>query len=124
MGTGEQLWYFAGPVQAGPLQRADLEGAAERKAAGVRDITLPHPWSTSVIDAAGTFYVGSEEGQFYALRDENGDGLVSGGSEVDFIDALACFHGDGGPAISDKLMAVPTTDTLWVFKKDRPAARS
>lgn len=115
--TGRQVWIFDGPTQQGIYQRAEVEGYLERKAAGVRAMTLPHPWSAPTIDSDGTVIIGSEEGQLFALRDENSDGVVSGAGEVGSFDALACFHGDSSPAITPDLMAVSTTDTLYVFKR-------
>mmetsp|Transcript_52071 Transcript_52071/g.163521 ORF Transcript_52071/g.163521 Transcript_52071/m.163521 type:complete len:488 (+) Transcript_52071:93-1556(+) len=114
--TGEPQWVFRGPAQQGRLQRAEAEGMAERFAAHVRPITLPHPWSETTIDASGVVYIGSEEGGFYALADQDGDGEVKGESEVSMMDTEACFHGDSSVIIAPGLTVTSSTDTLFAFK--------
>lgn len=115
--TGEQQWIFNGPMQKGPYQRADLEGMETRRKAGVRGMTLPHPWGEPTIDAKGTVYIGSEEGFFYALEDKDGDGHVMGESEVSEFDTEACFHGDSAPIVTPGMVVTSSTDTLFAFKR-------
>jgi outer membrane protein assembly factor BamB len=79
-------------------------------------LTLPHPWGQAAIDANGTVYIGNEEGPFYALADQDGDGLVQGESEVSSIDTGACFHGDSTVIIAPGILVTSNTDTLFVFK--------
>jgi len=114
--TGEVQWIFNGPSQKGPYQAADLEGTIERLSSGVRSMCLPNGWSAPSISADGVVYVGNEEGNFYALRDKNGDGKVEGPEEVSSFDTLACFAGTAAPSLVDDTVAVASCDSLFVFK--------
>mmetsp|Transcript_128423 Transcript_128423/g.287131 ORF Transcript_128423/g.287131 Transcript_128423/m.287131 type:complete len:484 (+) Transcript_128423:55-1506(+) len=114
--TGEQQWIFYGPAQKGLLPRADFEGSITRTFAGVRPVTLPHPWGNPTIDAKGTVYIGNEEGFLYALEDKDNDGLVKGESEVSTFDTKACFHGDSAPIVTPGMLVTSSTDTLFAFK--------
>jgi len=114
--TGAQQWIFEGPTQVGPMVAGDAEGMQERMAMGIRQITLPNPWSAPTIDGEGVVYIGSETGQFYALRDSNGDGLVSGDQDVSALNTGAAFVGSSGPAIAPGLLAVGSINQLFVWK--------
>ena len=114
--TGGLRWTFHGPAQAGLYQAADAEGFATRLAHGVRGMCLPNGWSAPTIDAAGTVFVGNEEGKFFALRDLDGDGVVSGQNEVAFYDTHAAFAGSSSPALAPGTVAVASCDSLFVFK--------
>ncbi|CAE7814485.1 unnamed protein product [Symbiodinium sp. CCMP2592] len=114
--TGGLRWTFHGPAQAGLYQAADAEGFATRLAHGVRGMCLPNGWSAPTIDAAGTVFVGNEEGKFFALRDLDGDGAVSGQDEVAFYHTHAAFAGSSSPAVAPGTVAVASCDTLFVFK--------
>lgn len=114
--TGALQWTFHGPSQKGGFQAGDLEGKPYRESTGLRGLTYPNPWSAPAIDGNGTVYVGNQEGPFYALRDLNGDGEVSGPGEVSVFDAGSCYSGAAGPAIAPGMVAMATIDTLYVFK--------
>jgi len=114
--TGALQWVFNGPKQQGVLQAGDLEGMFDRSSVGLRGLTLPNPWSAPAIDGAGTVYVGNQEGQFYALRDLDGDGHVSGPNEVSIFETGSCYPGALSPAIAPGMVAVGNIDTMYVFK--------
>jgi len=118
--TGGLRWIFHGPMQTGLLQAGDAEGMAFRKKRGIRPFCMPNGWSASTIDSDGTVFVGNEEGNFYALRDMDGDGVVFGPNEVALYDAKAAFSGSSSPAFAPGLMAVASCDTLLVFKPKSP----
>ena len=114
--TGGLRWVFHGPSQDGLLQAGDLEGVLGRTKRGVRGMCLPNGWSAPTIDAEGTVFVGNEMGNFYALRDLDGDGVTFGEGEVAFYDTKAAFSGSSSPAVAPGLLAVASCDTLFVFK--------
>jgi len=116
--TGSQLWVFEGPAQNDTLQRGELEGMQERAMSRVRPLNMGLPWSVPTIDADGTVYIGSSEGPLFALRNEDGNSVVNGTSEVASMDALACFPSDSAPSFAPGMMAMSTLDTLYVFKKE------
>ncbi|OLQ15585.1 Nephrocystin-3 [Symbiodinium microadriaticum] len=98
--TGGLQWVFHGPSQKGLLQAGDAEGILGRISRGVRSMCLPNGWSAPTIDSQGTVFVGNEEGNFYALRDLDGDGVTFGDGEVAFFDTKASFSGSSSPAIA------------------------
>lgn len=113
--TGKVQWVFNGPKQKGLLQAGDLEGLPVRLSSK-RPVCLPNGWSAPAIDGNGTVFVGNEEGNFYALRDTDGDGSVSGPQEVSSFDTLAAFAGSASPSLAPGMIAVASCDTLFVFK--------
>jgi len=113
--TGKVQWVFNGPKQKGLLQAGDFEGLSVRLASN-RPVCLPNGWSAPAIDGKGTVFVGNEEGNFYALRDTDGDGRVSGPQEVSSFDTLAAFSGSASPSLAPGMIAVASCDTLFVFK--------
>ncbi|CAE7730277.1 bamB [Symbiodinium pilosum] len=84
--NGNLQWVFHGPQQTGLLQAGDMEGLAFRTARGVRGMCLPNGWSAPSIDAEGTVFVGNEEGNLYALRDVDGNGVIYGDDEMQSFD--------------------------------------
>lgn len=114
--TGGLQWVFHGPSQKGLLQAGDAEGILGRISRGVRSMCLPNGWSAPTIDSQGTVFVGNEEGNFYALRDLDGDGVTFGDGEVAYYDTKASFSGSSSPAIAPGILAVASCDTLFVFK--------
>jgi len=122
--TGKLQWVFKGPSQMHKFQAGDMNvhAIAERQLiTGIRPMVSPNAWSAPSIDARGTVYIGSEEGKIYALRDENGDGTVSGPAEVSSYNAKACFSGSSSPVIAPNLLAVASTNALYVFEGPRHA---
>lgn len=118
--TGKLQWKFDGPSQKDSLQAGDSDKVAswERQNIDrVRPITAPNPWSAPSIDGSGTVFIGSEEGNFYALRDANSDGVVKGEAEVSSYDTKACFSGSMSPAISPGMVVAGSIDQLFVFKQ-------
>ncbi|CAE6958289.1 bamB [Symbiodinium natans] len=115
--TGDLRWVFHGPAQAGPYQAGDLEGMDIRRSSGVRPTCLPNGWSAPTIDAEGTVFVGHEDGNFYALRDMDGDGTIFGDDESQIYDTKAAFAGSSSPAVAPGILAIASCDSLFVFKK-------
>mmetsp|Transcript_23618 Transcript_23618/g.44604 ORF Transcript_23618/g.44604 Transcript_23618/m.44604 type:complete len:494 (-) Transcript_23618:70-1551(-) len=113
--TGGLRWVFHGPRQEHLLQAGDFEGLAEREKRGVRGMCLPNGWSAPTIDADGTVFVGHEDGNFYAMRDMDGDGVIFGPNEVSVYDMKAAFSGSSSPALSPDHLAVASCDSLFVF---------
>jgi len=114
--TGKMQWRYEGPRQQGILQAGDGPGILERLLNGVRPLCLPNPWGAPVIDAAGTVYLGNQEGLFMALRDVDGNGVIDGPEEVSGYDTGACFGGSAGPSVAPGRIAVASCDTLFVFR--------
>lgn len=75
----------------------------------------PHFGSPS-IDAKGTLYLGHVDGMFYAIRDDNGDNIIDGQTEVSSFNTQAGFL-YGGTAIGLRTLATASCDTLYVFKE-------
>ena len=115
--TGGLRWTFHGPSQDGLLQAGDAEGLLSRFQSGLRFGCFPNGWSAPTIDSQGTVFVGNEEGNFYALRDMNGDGVTFGEDEVALYDTQAAFSGSSSPALAPGLLAVASCDSLFVFKQ-------
>jgi len=116
--TGELQWIFNGPSQKEDLQAGDSNPIAQqqRKQSGVREITLPNPWSAPTVDANGVVFIGSEEGGFYSLLDADGDGNVTGNKEVSVFDTGACFSGSSAPAIAPGMLIATSIDAMYVYK--------
>jgi len=114
--TGRLHWTFHGPRQKDWMQQGDLQGLEVRRASGLRQICLPNPWSSPTIDAAGTVYVGNQDGVLVGLRDADGDGEVSGPGEVHVFDTVGTFAGSTSPAIGPGILAAANCDTLWVWR--------
>jgi outer membrane protein assembly factor BamB len=114
--TGEQQWSFAGPTLGSVMVKGDAEGIAERENMGIRSITLPNPWSAPTIDGDGTVFIGSETGEFYALKDLNSDGTVVGPGEVTVSDVDSAFVGSSGPAVAPGILAVGSINKLYVWQ--------
>jgi len=113
--TGNRQWSHYGPVQKHDRQAGVLEGLVERMGAGATPGYVTNPWSAAVIDAEGTIYLGHEDGLFFAMNDANGDGVLSGESEVSIFDTGAAFVGSSSPALAPGMLAVASCDTLYVF---------
>jgi len=115
--TGTLQWAFDGPRQALATQADEGPHQHERLLAGVRPLCLPNGWSSPTIDATGIVWVGNQEGQFFALRDEDGSGIVDRGAEAPFFHTKGCFAGSSGPIVMPGLAVVATCDSLFVFKE-------
>lgn len=115
--TGALQWVFHGPAQAGILQGGDQEGFEDRRYMGIREMCLPNGWSAPTIDADGTVFVGHEDGQFYALRDANADGVIFGDNEVQNYSTGSAFSGSSSPSVGPGIMAIANCDSLYVFKQ-------
>mmetsp|Transcript_118339 Transcript_118339/g.382015 ORF Transcript_118339/g.382015 Transcript_118339/m.382015 type:complete len:463 (+) Transcript_118339:70-1458(+) len=114
--TGAVQWIFKGPSQQGPFQAGETQGVKDRMLAGRRPMCLPNPWSAPSIDAAGTVYIGNEEGNFYALADKDGNGHVEGEGEVSSYNTGACFAGSAGPSHAPGMVVIASCDTMFVFQ--------
>lgn len=112
--TGQMNWRWQGPVYRRPAAAGDEEGLLDRIQERKMFACLPCPWGFPAADAAGTLYVGNQDGKLYALRESGTEG---GLDVVSAYDMEACFLcGSGGVTFAPGLMAVGTCDTLFVFK--------
>jgi outer membrane protein assembly factor BamB len=114
--TGERQWSWTGPSRCCDHQAGEAEGKKDRLAHGASEGYITNPFSAAIMDADGTVYLGHEDGKFFALRDVNGDGVVSGEGEVSSFDTGAAFAGSSSPAIAPGMLAVATCDSLYVFR--------
>lgn len=114
--TGARAWTWQGPTWYRPACAGDEEGLVERYQLGHQMICGPGPWTAPTMDAAGTIYVGNQDGYMYALRDDNADGQISD-SEVSSYDLQASqLH--AGPSVAPGMMAIGSCDGLFVFRTD------
>lgn len=118
--TGKQQWAFAGPSQQNDHQAGELEGMVERSFSGASIGYVTNPWSAATMDADGTVFVGHEDGSFFALRDANGDGTVTGPSEVSIYPTGAAFVGSSSPAHAPGMLVVANCDSIYVFETPTP----
>mmetsp|Transcript_7531 Transcript_7531/g.9724 ORF Transcript_7531/g.9724 Transcript_7531/m.9724 type:complete len:86 (-) Transcript_7531:83-340(-) len=83
--------------------------------AGIRPISCPTPWSAPRIGSDGTIYVGNQNGDFYAIRDANGDGRIDNEKEVSVYKTKGVFTHIGSAHAPGMLVAV-NFDSVFVFK--------
>jgi outer membrane protein assembly factor BamB len=116
--TGERQWTFEGPTQTVNMGLGDSHPEARllRTLYGEPEMTMPNSWGTPAIDGQGTAFVGGTTGHFFALRDTNGDGVVSGPDEVSVLATDADWAGSSGPALAPGLMASGNAKQLFVWK--------
>jgi len=111
--TGQSKWSFKLP----PWERFACAGDEDyflfRPSSG-RRWGLPNPFTDPTIGGDGTVYVGSSHGNFYALRDTNGDGIVTGEEEVSSIDILDSAQ-NPGPGLAPGMLAVVNHCCVNVF---------
>mmetsp|Transcript_87957 Transcript_87957/g.272400 ORF Transcript_87957/g.272400 Transcript_87957/m.272400 type:complete len:212 (-) Transcript_87957:116-751(-) len=107
--TGEKEWEFAFP------DYIDILVAGDRTRHEHGTLCLPNPYGSPSIDARGTVYTGHFNGYIYAIRDDNGDGVIQD-SEVSKFDTGAGFS-HGGAALAPGMLAIPSCDGLYVFKE-------
>jgi len=114
--TGEQTLKWDGGRLRHIMCAGDLAGMDARALYKARPACYPGPWSSPMIDAAGTIYVGNHDGTLYAINDANHNGRIAA-NEVSEFDTQAAFN---GPAISHApgMMAVASCDGLFVFKNN------
>merc|ERR1719401_3157109 len=107
--TGEPIWQWTPPVWVDKW----VAGDGTRISHGT--LCLPNPYASPSIDARGTVYTGHFNGMIYAIRDDNGDGIIQD-SEVSKFDTGAGFS-HGGAVIGPGILAIPSCDALYVFKE-------
>lgn len=108
--TGKLQWQWSPPDWLRATNAGDEEGWVPRKGGAC----LPNPWSSPSQDSSGAIYLGHLSGEFYILRDANGDGQINA-SEVSSYHTGSAFS-NPGPAIGPGLLAVADCDTLYVWK--------
>jgi len=120
--TGRMMWELRPPPYEPLASLGDVEGYFVRLDKGnvsgahaTRDKCQSLPWSVPVLDATGTVYVGHINGQIYAVKDSNNDGLINPGGEVSSFDTSGSFL-HSGPALAPGMMAIASCDTMFVFK--------
>jgi outer membrane protein assembly factor BamB len=116
--TGAQQWYWKGYTQTVSMGLGDANPVAQyqRKIAHIQTMTLPNSWGIPAIDGQGTAYVGGITGHFVALRDSNGDGIVSGPDEESVLITDADWVGSSGPALAPGVLATANANSLFVWR--------
>eukprot|EP00747_Dinoflagellata_sp_TGD_P166477 gnl/TRDRNA2_/TRDRNA2_189317_c0_seq1.p1 gnl/TRDRNA2_/TRDRNA2_189317_c0~~gnl/TRDRNA2_/TRDRNA2_189317_c0_seq1.p1 ORF type:complete len:551 (-),score=26.76 gnl/TRDRNA2_/TRDRNA2_189317_c0_seq1:74-1726(-) len=113
--TGARLWRVQLPTWYWPSAAGDEAGVWTRSYTQPwRPIALPCASSYPTVDAQGIVYLVHMDGHIYRIKDWNNDNIIEGESE------LCSFHAGGsgftaGPSIAPGMLAVTTTDTLYVF---------
>mmetsp|Transcript_69427 Transcript_69427/g.214575 ORF Transcript_69427/g.214575 Transcript_69427/m.214575 type:complete len:584 (-) Transcript_69427:95-1846(-) len=112
--TGENLWHMSAGRNPHLACAGDLEGIEYRRSHGLRERCNAASWSAPSIDKQGTIYTGNQDGNFYAIREQDG-----GGQFVSYVDTGAAF-GSPGSAHAPGMVAVTSCDGLFVFKRPLP----
>jgi len=106
--TGEmKSWRFTPPPHLKPQAEGDEYPD---------HICLPDAWSNGAIDARGTYFVGHMSGNIFALRDINGDGVLS--TDQDSGEVTQHYGGrcyQGSPGIAPDLLVAAPCDGMHVF---------
>lgn len=113
--NGSLVWEWEAPPWHRPAQAGDNEGWLQRAWKNKKGACYPGPWSSPVVDAIGTVYVGNQNGKFYAINDKDGNNHIDTETEVQEYDMKACFQFDGA-VITPGMLAVTTCDSLFVFR--------
>mmetsp|Transcript_68326 Transcript_68326/g.193594 ORF Transcript_68326/g.193594 Transcript_68326/m.193594 type:complete len:538 (+) Transcript_68326:45-1658(+) len=114
--TGKVLWSWVLPDWPRPEVKGDDAGFMPRVMQAIggklfgQVVCIPNPWASPTVDADGTMYLGWQDGNVYAVREEAGLGR-----QVDVLETTAGFS-HPGPAMGPGIMAVANCDTLYVFK--------
>merc|ERR1711879_481972 len=75
--TGARKWKWTGIVWTRVQVAGDTESYARWYQVGNKfACCAPNTWSGPVIGVEGTLYVGNQNGRFYTIRDNNGDGQI------------------------------------------------
>eukprot|EP00747_Dinoflagellata_sp_TGD_P146453 gnl/TRDRNA2_/TRDRNA2_176695_c0_seq1.p1 gnl/TRDRNA2_/TRDRNA2_176695_c0~~gnl/TRDRNA2_/TRDRNA2_176695_c0_seq1.p1 ORF type:complete len:534 (-),score=10.61 gnl/TRDRNA2_/TRDRNA2_176695_c0_seq1:138-1553(-) len=113
--TGARQWRVELPTYYGPSAAGDSECYRIRnRMQPWRPIALPCASSYPTVDAQGIAYLAHMDGYIYKIKDWNHDGIIDQETE------LCRFHAGGagftvGPSMAPGMMAVATTDALYVF---------
>lgn len=113
--TGADIWTYTPPPYYLLATAGDDKAVLHRLWKREGDpICLPDSWSQNTIGGDGTVYAAFSNGHLYALRDEDGDGLVAG-AEVSEHDMGHGFQASHGLA-PGMLAVVPCGGGLYVWK--------
>jgi len=113
--TGRLLWTWEGPTTHRKCNRGDEDGFHPRLLQGKRTVCCPTPWGQPHIGPDGTIYIGNENGDFFALRDANGDGRIDDEKEVSVYHTGATFPHPGAAHAPGMMVAV-NFDGVFVWK--------
>jgi len=113
--TGKHLWTFLAEIDNFVMAPGDRDGLYARSVAGIRPISCPTPWAAPRIGSDGTIYVGSQNGNFYAIRDANGDNHIDSNKEVSIYETKGVFTHIGSAHAPGMIVAV-NFDSVFVFK--------
>lgn len=113
--TGTPIWRWEGPTSHRMMNRGDEDGWIPRFMRGLRTVCCPTPWGQPRIDSAGTIYIANENGDFFALRDANGDSKIDPEKEVSVFHTGATFP-HCGSAHAPGLMVAVNFDGVFVWK--------
>merc|ERR1712066_415278 len=113
--TGAYLWNWKPPEYSLLATVGDQEQLLQRLWVGKGDpLCLPDSWSQNTISADGTVYAGFANGHVYAVRDEDGNGRITGKevSAYNFGQGFQASHG-----LAPGLLAiVPCGGGLYVWR--------
>uniref|UniRef100_A0A7S1S0J5 Pyrrolo-quinoline quinone repeat domain-containing protein n=1 Tax=Alexandrium catenella TaxID=2925 RepID=A0A7S1S0J5_ALECA len=112
--TGKPLWYWKGPTSFRRCNAGDEDGFLQRLGAGMRPICCPTPWGQPRIGVDGTVFIANENGDFFTLRDANGDGRIDN-SESSVYHTGATFPHCGSLHAPGMLVAI-NFDGVFVWK--------
>mmetsp|Transcript_9682 Transcript_9682/g.30809 ORF Transcript_9682/g.30809 Transcript_9682/m.30809 type:complete len:561 (-) Transcript_9682:84-1766(-) len=113
--TGEPQWQVQLPTWHWVSAAGDEAGyQTRRRETPWRTFALPCASSYPTVDARGVIYFTHMDGSIYSIKDWNGDGTIDSDTE------LCRFHAGAsgftaGPSIAPGMLAVSTTDTMFVF---------
>jgi len=113
--TGQPQWQVQLPTWYWVSAAGDEAGFWTRsQETPWRKIALPCASSYPTVDARGVIYFAHMDGSIYSIKDWNGDGTIDSDTE------LCRFHAGAsgftaGPSIAPGMLAVSTTDTMFVF---------
>merc|ERR1712157_496120 len=108
-------WSFPAETDHFSMAPGDRDGLIPRIVSGIRSVSCPTPWSAPRIGSDGTIYVGSQNGNFFAIRDANGDNRIDRETEVSIYETKGVFTHVGSAHAPGMIVAV-NFDSVFVFK--------
>eukprot|EP00747_Dinoflagellata_sp_TGD_P197303 gnl/TRDRNA2_/TRDRNA2_68510_c0_seq1.p1 gnl/TRDRNA2_/TRDRNA2_68510_c0~~gnl/TRDRNA2_/TRDRNA2_68510_c0_seq1.p1 ORF type:complete len:328 (+),score=31.74 gnl/TRDRNA2_/TRDRNA2_68510_c0_seq1:80-1063(+) len=113
--SGQPQWRVDLPTYHWPSAAGDEEGFLTRLwHMSYRPIALPCASSYPTVDSQGIIYLAHLDGNIYSIKDWNHDGVIDKETELCSFSAGAAGF-TAGPSVAPGLLAVATTDTLYVF---------
>lgn len=112
--TGEHQWRVNLPTWHWHTAAGEEEGFYTRlKRTPWRTVMMPCASSYPVVDAQGVIFFTHMDGHLYSIRDRNDDGTIDASELCRF--KLGSTGFTAGPSLAPGLLAVATSDSLYVF---------